>query len=290
MADAPLKTYRGNCHCTAFVYEVDVPEIKSVGECNCSICTKKGVLWVYADPEAFRVVKGSEDALTSYNFGTGFATHKFCPTCATPIMCRAPGAAGRELSLNARSIQKLNPWELERKPLDGAGWGNPYQAPKYTGPEPTAEIENGRIYHGSCHCGAVTLAVKSLPLDKDYPDTALECACSICLKNGYIWLYTKIDQVVLQGEENVGRYSFGSGALAKTFCKTCGVSFTNEPAKLTEGEVAALSEQGKKRRKMMTEKYRPVNLRVLNDYDIKSIKEIEKLTFGVGYEPKYVDP
>jgi hypothetical protein len=76
MADANLKTYRGNCHCASFVYEVDVPEIKSVGECNCSICTKKGVLWVYAAPEALRVVKGSEDALTSYNFGTGFATHK----------------------------------------------------------------------------------------------------------------------------------------------------------------------------------------------------------------------
>jgi hypothetical protein len=110
------------------------------------------------------------------------------------------------------------------------------------------------------------------------------------MKNGYMWLYTKTDQVVLQGEENIGRYSFGSGALAKTFCKTCGVCFTNEAAKLTEEEKAALSEQGKKRLRMMTETYRPLNLRVLNDYNIKDIKETEKLTFGVGFEPKYVDP
>jgi hypothetical protein len=76
MADTNLKTYRGNCHCTAFVYEVDIPELKSAAECNCSICTKKGVLWIYPAPDALRIVKGSEDALTSYKFGTGIATHK----------------------------------------------------------------------------------------------------------------------------------------------------------------------------------------------------------------------
>ncbi|KAK0616514.1 Mss4-like protein [Immersiella caudata] len=290
MADTNLKTYRGNCHCTAFVYEVDIPEFKSAAECNCSICTKKGVLWIYPPTEALRIVKGSEDALTSYNFGTGIATHKFCPTCATPIMCRAPGAPpGKQLSLNVRAIQKINPWELEIIPLDGAGWGAPHQAPKYTGPEPTAEIEDGRIYYGSCHCGAVTLAVKTAPLDKDYPGDVLECACSICLKNGYIWLYTKVEQVALQGEENLGRYSFGSGVLAKTFCKTCGVHFTNDGVKLTEEEEAALPEAAQRRRKRMAP-WRPVNLRVLNDHNIKDIKEPAKLTHGVGFEPKYVDP
>lgn len=42
----PTKKYRGNCHCGAFVFELDVPEIKSVSDCDCSICHKKGYLWL----------------------------------------------------------------------------------------------------------------------------------------------------------------------------------------------------------------------------------------------------
>jgi len=52
----------------------------------------------------------------------------------------------------------------------------------YNGPEPSSSVENVKTYHGSCHCGAVTLALKSAPLDKDYPDAVMECACSICVR------------------------------------------------------------------------------------------------------------
>lgn len=70
------KTYRGNCHCGAFVYEVELPEIKSVNECNCSICYKKGYLWLFPPADAFKIVKGDEDALTAYSFSTGTTLHK----------------------------------------------------------------------------------------------------------------------------------------------------------------------------------------------------------------------
>lgn len=63
---------------------------------------------------------------------------------------------------------------------DGAGWGSPYLVPKYPGPEPAVDIKNAKMYYGSCHCGAVTLALKSLPLDKDYPEQVVDCSCSIC--------------------------------------------------------------------------------------------------------------
>lgn len=67
----PLKTYRGNCHCGAFVYEADLPaELTSAGECNCSICVKKGYLLALLGRDKFRVVKGSEDQLTVYASGT----------------------------------------------------------------------------------------------------------------------------------------------------------------------------------------------------------------------------
>jgi|SRR3569833_2949594 len=70
-----LRTYRGNCHCGAFVYEAELPEIKSVLECDCSICHKKGYLWVF--PEArFEIVKGSDGSLSRYTFGSNKLEHK----------------------------------------------------------------------------------------------------------------------------------------------------------------------------------------------------------------------
>lgn len=76
----------------------------------------------------------------------------------------------------------------------------------------------------------------------------------------------------------------------KTFCKTCGVNLTNQAAKLTEEEVAAFPvEHYKKRFNSMTIN-RPINLRVLNNFNIKDMKKPELLTYGVDYEPIYVDP
>jgi hypothetical protein len=87
--DQPLKTYRANCHCGAFVYEVDLPELKTVSDCTCSICSKKGYIFASpSHPDSLRVVKGDEGALTSYTFGAGKIVHKFCPHCATPLLAR----------------------------------------------------------------------------------------------------------------------------------------------------------------------------------------------------------
>ncbi|KAK5654648.1 hypothetical protein OQA88_6969 [Cercophora sp. LCS_1] len=224
-----FKTFRGNCHCTAFVFEIDLLPLESAGECNCSICQKKGYLWVYGSRDQFRVVKGDENDLSSYSFGDKMAFHKFCPKCATPLICASPeGPNNRQIAINARAIQGVDPWEWEITPLNGKAFGKPYEAPEYEGPDPKTEIEGGKMYHGSCHCGAVTLALKSLPLDKKYPSKIIDCNCSHCLRNGYLWVYVPKDAVVLQGEENIGRYTFSSGSLAKTFCKTCGVNLTND--------------------------------------------------------------
>ena len=63
--------------------------------------------------------------------------------------------------------QKLNPEYI-------------HVAPVFAGPEPSAVVEGGKVYTGSCHCGAVTAAVKVEPLDDTYPGPILECTCSIC--------------------------------------------------------------------------------------------------------------
>jgi hypothetical protein len=47
---------------------------------------------------------------------------------------------------------------------------------------PPAEIKNSKLYTGSCHCGAVTLALKTKgPLSKE-GEVIGECDCSICAR------------------------------------------------------------------------------------------------------------
>ncbi|KAH8648862.1 hypothetical protein BGZ61DRAFT_313023, partial [Ilyonectria robusta] len=76
-----------NCHCSTFVYEVDLLAISIVNEFNCSLCSKRGYLWVFpSSPGQFRVIKGDEDALTSYAFGSKTTHYKFCPHCGTGVL------------------------------------------------------------------------------------------------------------------------------------------------------------------------------------------------------------
>jgi len=51
--------------------------------------------------------------------------------------------------------------------------------PEHEGPLP-AVIHGHELYTGSCHCGAVTLAFMSKPLDETFGDLTAECNCSIC--------------------------------------------------------------------------------------------------------------
>jgi hypothetical protein len=71
------RTYQGSCHCGAFAYEIDLPGLETVVDCDCSFCSRKGNLYVLTSKEDnFRFVKGSEERLTSYTFGSGNKIHK----------------------------------------------------------------------------------------------------------------------------------------------------------------------------------------------------------------------
>jgi hypothetical protein len=97
-----------------------------------------------------------------------------------------------------------------------------------------------------------------------------------------------VDQVVVQGEDNLGRYTFARGIMAKTFCKTCGVPLTNAALDLSEDELAALSE-GSRKWHARSRDYLPVNLRVLHDFNVRDVKT-EKLNGFTHIEPLYVNP
>ena len=62
-----LKTYRGNCHCGAFVWEAELPEITVGRTCNCSVCYKKGSMYAFPPRTDIRWIKGSFDELAGYS-------------------------------------------------------------------------------------------------------------------------------------------------------------------------------------------------------------------------------
>ncbi|GJC79167.1 hypothetical protein ColLi_02005 [Colletotrichum liriopes] len=271
----PKRTYRGNCHCAAFVYEFDLPRSRP-------ICTKKGSLWVIPARDNFRVVKGAESELSSYKFGTKQMIHKFCGNCGTAIMVDAPDGPPYMMVLNARSIQDLDIVGLERRPFNGAALGSKYEPPAHKGPNPTAEVEGA-----SSILGAAIAARK--PIDETYEDTLIECNCSICERNAYIWLKPNVDQVVLSGDDDkIGRYTFSHRILAKTFCKTCGVPLTNQFNPLTEEERNALTEDARYWHNWSEDKH-PVNARVLNGVDLKSLKTLY-VDGKTEHQPAYVNP
>lgn len=121
----PLKSYRGNCHCGAFIFTLLVPEIVSAASCNCSICRKKGYLWVIPDTtkgHKFEVVK-DEGKLTDYVTGPkGTKNHKFCEVCGTGVYAvscekeeqEEENGKGR-IWVNVRAVQELKIWDLEIK-------------------------------------------------------------------------------------------------------------------------------------------------------------------------------
>ncbi|KAH8647801.1 glutathione-dependent formaldehyde-activating enzyme [Xylariales sp. PMI_506] len=286
---AELKTYRGNCHCGDFIFEVTMPEIKAVNDCDCSACYKRGALWAIPPPGSVNYVKGDWDALTTYTFSTGVLLHKFCPSCGTELLIeRQPKLENFDIAINARVLQNVDVWTLERRLTDGKAYPPAYEVTKFTGTEPAAELDGGQIYTGSCHCGAVTLAVKSKPLDKDFEGMIIECNCSLDNRYGTVWIYPQNEYVSIDGEANLTTYFFGKRVSRKRFCKTCGIAICSNAIELPEHVVETLPEQAKfwyKSGRTRT----AVNLRALDGVDVGTLN----VTRNDGWnqiKPEYVNP
>ncbi|KAI0966865.1 glutathione-dependent formaldehyde-activating enzyme [Xylaria arbuscula] len=293
---APLKTYRGNCHCAAFVYEITLPEIKQGAECNCSICYKKAAIWVFPKPSDVKFVKGDASGLTDYTFNNKKFAHKFCSTCGVSLMVVGhlslpkPGEDKLpENGFNVRTFQhgQVDVWKLDTKAFDGKSLPPAYEAPKYTGPEPAGDAEGLQQYTGSCHCGAITVGLKSKPINKQTKGL-VECDCSICSRYGATWTYPPRAQLVIEGRENLGVYFFGAKIVGKNFCKICGVPVCSETVQLSDEQVAQLDE---KTREWYNGNNHLVafNLRVVNGLSVKDLNT--KRFQGYRYIPgTYVEP
>ncbi|KAL1843375.1 hypothetical protein VTJ49DRAFT_1962 [Mycothermus thermophilus] len=287
---SPIKKYRGSCHCGAFTYEVEVPEITSTTICTCSICRKRG--YKCLELEKPLVVIRDEGKLASYSFGSKTFDHQFCSVCGTTVLAKSKDESDPRVGINVQTIHGLDIWSLKLGSYDGWSLDPPYVPATFTGPEPNpAGFEAGRVYHGSCHCGAVTLAVKVLGSLEDgtYKGPVLTCNCSFCRQGGYVYIYPSASQLSIQGGgDNLFYYTLGYHVWRKAFCRTCGTHvFCDANPDLTEAEVAALPEFVRNFRAAHLDG-RPLNTGVLDGVDPAKLNPMK--TDGWAREPKYVCP
>ena len=116
-----MPRYTGSCHCGRVRFEIDAV-IDRVTECNCSICSKKGILHFRVPPENFRLLSGADD-LGTYQFGTMVAKHHFCTVCGIHTFTR-PRAAPNLYTVNVRCLDgiDLGSIDCEIVKFDGQNW------------------------------------------------------------------------------------------------------------------------------------------------------------------------
>ncbi|XP_019366504.1 PREDICTED: centromere protein V [Gavialis gangeticus] len=90
----------------------------------------------------------------------------------------------------------------------------------------------GLVKHaGGCHCGAVRFEVwASADLH------VFDCNCSICTKKQNRHFIVPASRFkLLQGADNITRYTFNTHCAQHTFCKTCGVQSFYTPRSNPDG-------------------------------------------------------
>lgn len=116
-----MESYEGGCHCGAVRYRIET-ELASATQCNCSICTKKGMLNHRVAPERLTILEGKE-VLALYQFGTHTAKHWYCPRCGIHVFSN-PRRAPDQYAVNLRTLDdfhRLLP-AIEIRHFDGLNW------------------------------------------------------------------------------------------------------------------------------------------------------------------------
>ncbi|MDI9313238.1 MAG: GFA family protein [Hydrotalea sp.] len=115
------KMLEGSCHCGAVTFRAPIDTDK-LSECNCSFCTKAGVLWSVLDRRDFALLSGGGN-LTSYSFTKrNMYTHHFCKTCGVLIYAdnnRTKTDKVDEVDINVRCIADIDFAALDIELFDG---------------------------------------------------------------------------------------------------------------------------------------------------------------------------
>ena len=112
------QTYSGGCHCGEVRYEVKA-DLGNVIACNCSICTKRGLLLTFTPISEFTLLSGQE-RMTDYQFNKKMIHHLLCPTCGIESFARGTAPDGKKMvAINVRCLEDVDVKSLSPVPFNG---------------------------------------------------------------------------------------------------------------------------------------------------------------------------
>jgi hypothetical protein len=114
-----MRVFEGGCHCGRVRFRV-TGDLDRVTYCNCSMCSKKGLLHLIVAPEQFELLSGKDD-LTTYQFNTKVAKHTFCKHCGVHPFY-VPRSDPDKIDVNARCLDRIDADALPIKQFDGKNW------------------------------------------------------------------------------------------------------------------------------------------------------------------------
>jgi hypothetical protein len=99
--------YAGSCHCGKVRFAATT-DLARVVTCNCSRCSRLGVIWCFVTPDNFALESG-EDALGHYTFNRHVIDHRFCTTCGIEPFARGRTPSGTEsVAINVRCLEGID--------------------------------------------------------------------------------------------------------------------------------------------------------------------------------------
>lgn len=117
-------TLKARCHCGATQFEIDSPPTE-VSSCNCSFCSKRGVLWAYYRPAQFRLTT-ARDRVSTYQWGHYIGQHHHCAICGCGTWSEFPSFDSGQpdfndprISINARLIEDFDLDAVPVKKVNG---------------------------------------------------------------------------------------------------------------------------------------------------------------------------
>lgn len=111
---------QGGCHCGAVRFEAEVDGDATLLDCNCSVCSKSGMLHLIVPHDRFTLLSG-QDALSEYRFGSGAARHLFCKHCGIKSFYQ-PRSHPEAWSVNFRCLDPGHGLDLPVRQFDGQNW------------------------------------------------------------------------------------------------------------------------------------------------------------------------
>jgi hypothetical protein len=117
-ATMSTKKHTGSCHCGAVKFEVEIDATRG-SRCNCSVCTKLGVIGAIAKPEALHVE--DESRCGTYRWGGMTATRFFCKQCGitTHLRGHLEQLGGDYVSVVLNTLDDVDPSTIELTYWDG---------------------------------------------------------------------------------------------------------------------------------------------------------------------------